>query len=163
MEELGLKELIRQTRLEIEAAAQEREDAGEPGLFQVDSVTIEANFIVRKNAGLEGSFKLVAVSLEGGGKLEKEQVQKVTVVLSPVPSSKRGLPLSEPWLMDVGDSIALSPAAMPGGIGTRPAPHDLLMQIPSSGARLWVTPRPGLVGLPRDLGEALGKDDGSED
>jgi hypothetical protein len=159
MEELGLKDLLRQTRLEIEAAAREREAAGEEGLFQVDSVTIEANFIVRKNAGVEGSFKLLAVTLDGSGKYEKEQVQKVTVVLSPVSTPKSGTSV-QPWLMDEGEPLVF-PHGGPSGKGARPAPHDLLMKIPSSGARLWVTPSIDPPSGPMDLNPLLGKD--SED
>ena len=162
MEELGLKDLIRQTRLEIEAAAREREAAGEVGLFQVDSVTIEANFIIRKNAGLEGSFKLLAVTLDGSGKYEKEQVQKVTVILSPVQGGKSSGAPEQPWLMDMGEPLVF-PGSSSSGKSGKSSPHDLLMQIPPSGARLWVTPWPGLHGLPLDLGRSLGKDENTEE
>ena len=160
MEELGLRDLLRQTRLEIEAAAREREAAGEEGLFQVDSVTIEANFIVRKNAGVEGSFKLLAVTLDGSGKYEKEQVQKVTVVLSPVQAAKGGAPI-QPFFIDVNDPGAWPPAK-PTGKGGRPSPFDLLMQNPSHlipGTHLWVTPRLPSPGISVDLGPIGGEDD----
>ena len=164
MEELGLKDLLRQTRLEIEAAAREREAAGEAGLFQVDSVTIEANFIVRKNAGVDGSFRLLAVTLDGGGKYEKEQVQKVTVVLSPVQAGKPAASV-QPLIFDVNDPDSW-PAPEPSGKAGRPVPFDLLMQnaypLPS-GTRLWVTPKIPTPGGSVDLGQIPGLDGDPED
>ena len=165
MEELGLKDLLRQTRLEIEAAAREREAAGEAGLFQVDSVTIEANFIVRKNAGIDGSFRLLAVTLDGSGKYEKEQVQKVTVVLSPVQARKPAASVQQPLIFDVNDPDSWS-APEPSGKAGRPVPFDLLMQnayqLPS-GTRLWVTPKVPASGGSVDLGQIPGMDGDTED
>jgi hypothetical protein len=164
MEELGLKDLLRQTRLEIESAAREREAAGEEGLFQVDSVTIEAHFIVRRNAGIDGSFKLLAVTLDGSGKYEKEQVQKVTVVLSPVQAGKPAASV-QPFFVDVNDPGSW-PDPKPSGKAGRPVPFDLLMQSPyqlPSGTRLWVTPKLPIPGGSVDLGQIPGLDSDPED
>ncbi len=128
MDEFGLKDLIRQTRQEIEAAARERAEAGEPGLFQVESVTLEANFVVRKGGEGSAGVKFLAVTLDGGAKYEKEQVQKVTVVLTPV---KPAAPASG-ILTEAGGAYVLQPDLLnpkPGhGLGPG-LPFELMKRV----------------------------------
>ena len=162
MDEFGLKDLIRQTRLEIEAAAREREEAGETGLFQVDSVTIEANFVVRKSGEGSAGVKFLAVTLDGGAKYEKEQVQKVTVVLSPVKTLVRGGASGS--FVDDGDQELLYKRLLQSPLGPMGSglSNDLRKRVLATPDLIVLEPNPLLSGEGLGFQGITGVDDSGE-
>ncbi len=87
---LFIKDLIRKVHEELLASQEEREQSGIDPLFYVKDMTIEANFIAEKSVEAEGgvSFKFLTVDAQigGGGKIQAQQVHKITLNLITEPN-----------------------------------------------------------------------------
>jgi hypothetical protein len=91
--QLQLKDLIRQVKAELSAAAKESIDGQEAPMFELAGVTLEINFVIENEQSAEGGFKaklLAIVSANVGAKVtySSEQVHKVTVQLLPCVEDK---------------------------------------------------------------------------
>lgn len=83
---LFIKDLIRRVHAELLESRAEREAAGEPPIFTVESLTLEVNFVAEKSKDVKGGldFKVITVggaNLGGALTYHQQQVHKVTLNL----------------------------------------------------------------------------------
>lgn len=82
---LSLKDLIRRVQVELTESQLEREQRGEPALFEVESLTLEVNFVVTKSRGGSGGFEFKVLTFGGikaDGDVEHQEQQVHKIVLS---------------------------------------------------------------------------------
>ncbi|MEU1027203.1 trypco2 family protein [Streptomyces mirabilis] len=87
--ELFIKELIRRVHDELYASQQERQEAGEEAIFEVESLTLEVNFVAIKSKEGTGAVDFKVLTAGGRRSYQREQVHKVTMTLSSIPLEHR--------------------------------------------------------------------------
>ena len=90
---LSLKELIRGVQQELIESQKERQEKGDPSLFEVEKLTLEINFVVTRSQGGKGSFEVKVLTfggfnLGGEGNFQQQKIHKITLSLKAVPPSK---------------------------------------------------------------------------
>jgi len=86
---LFIKDLIRRVQVELMESQKEREQNGEPAIFEVEKMTIEVNFVAIESKKAEGGldFKIIAVGgidLGGSAGIQQQQIHKITLSLNAV-------------------------------------------------------------------------------
>jgi hypothetical protein len=82
MAEIGLEQVVRALRAELESAM--READGESLRFQVKSVDLEFNVGVKKMTEGKGGIKFWVLELGGGGTYSSDSIQTVKLSLEPI-------------------------------------------------------------------------------
>jgi hypothetical protein len=78
---IDLAEAIQQLRAQLVKAVEEGE--GEELRFGLEAIELELQVAVTKEAGGKAGFKLCVFNAEGEGKVARESLQKVKLVLKP--------------------------------------------------------------------------------
>jgi hypothetical protein len=78
-DELGLADLIRRVREELEEADAERQMSAEDPLLALDQVALDLQFTLTRRKGGKGGIDLKVVSLEGAKGIESSAVHTVSV------------------------------------------------------------------------------------
>jgi hypothetical protein len=87
---LFIKDLIGKVHEELLQARREREERGDPAIFEVDQMTLEVNFVAQRDTNFTGGIDLKIVTV-GGAQLggarhyQDQQVHKITLTLAAVP------------------------------------------------------------------------------
>jgi len=86
---LFVKELIRRVHQELKDSKAEREQSGDPPIFEVERMTIEVNFVAVESREAKGglNFKIITVGgvdLGGAASYQRQQVHKMTLSLSAI-------------------------------------------------------------------------------
>jgi hypothetical protein len=101
-EDLSIKALIRAVSDELIASRIERQDAGQPALFEIKDLTIEVSFVVTESKGGGGGFDLKVIKADANVKYDREQVQKIILTL-------RALGKDDAAIPDLPDQLPLRP------------------------------------------------------
>ena len=91
---LSIKDLIFRVQQELIESQTERTKSGREPLFEVETLTIEINFVVTTTTDAKGGIDLKLVTVEGGKQYENQQVQKITLQLTAIPSREGFRPKS---------------------------------------------------------------------
>lgn len=87
---LFIKDLISKVHEELLQSRQEREQHGDPAIFEVEQMTLEVNFVAQRDAEFSGGIDLKIVTV-GGARLggtrnyHDQQIHKITLTLAAVP------------------------------------------------------------------------------
>ena len=87
---LFIKDLITKVHDELLQSRQEREEQGDPAIFEVEQMTLEVNFVAQRDAEFSGGIDLKIVTV-GGARLggtrnyHDQQIHKITLTLAAVP------------------------------------------------------------------------------
>lgn len=87
---LFIKDLISKVHEELLQARQERQQRGDPAIFEVDQMTLEVNFVAQRDSDFSGGIDLKIVTV-GGAQLggtrhyQDQQIHKITLTLAAVP------------------------------------------------------------------------------
>jgi hypothetical protein len=87
---LFLKELIAKVHTDLLDSQREREERGDPPIFQVAELTLEVHFIVQESGEASGGLDLKVLTVGGKRQFENQQVHKVTLRLVGVPQGHDG-------------------------------------------------------------------------
>jgi len=88
MAKINLQELISQIRDELETLDRNREAAGKPPLFHLESLELELKFAVAENAGSKGGVDLKVISFGADEAVREEQVQTVRLRYRAAPTTE---------------------------------------------------------------------------
>jgi len=101
---LFIRDLIRRVYRELHAAQQERVDAGQGAIFEVDKLELEVNFVATESHERQGGVDFKIVTAGGTGSYQSQQVHKVTLSMSAVRAPADGL-----VELEAGDTTAFRP------------------------------------------------------
>lgn len=87
---LFIRELIRRAHAELLQSRDERERAGLPPIFEVQSLTIEVNFVATESREIEGGIDFRVITAGGQKHFEQQQVHKLTLALGAVAGASSG-------------------------------------------------------------------------
>ena len=82
MSEIGLSDVVRALRVELESAMSEGED--QRVQFEAKSIAMEFQVGVTKTAEAKGGVRFWVLELGGGGSHASESIQKVALSLEPI-------------------------------------------------------------------------------
>lgn len=85
---LFIKELIRRVHRELVDSQKEREENQEEPLFFVEKLVVEANFAIVESKGAKGGIDLKFITLGKQRDYSEQQVHKITLTLSSMPSQE---------------------------------------------------------------------------
>jgi len=80
---LDLTALLRQVKMEVNAATRQMLENRENAMFEVKELEIEVNFVITREAGVD-TPKLVPIGLQS--KVSSEKVHRIKLTLDPVPN-----------------------------------------------------------------------------
>jgi hypothetical protein len=89
---LFIRDLISKVHDELSQSRQDREQRGDPAIFEVEQMTLEVNFVAQRTTEFGGGIDLKIVTVGGahlGGKYnyQDQQIHKITLTLAAVPYS----------------------------------------------------------------------------
>lgn len=88
---IRIKDVIRKVQQELAESQKEREDKGEPPLFEVESLELEIHFVARKTTDAKVGLSLPVVDAGGSKNYSNEQVQRLKIRLKAIEDNDVGV------------------------------------------------------------------------